>query len=535
MIAVGAETLSETARLVGGRYELEALIGKGGVGEVWRARHVALNSRVAIKFLQLASAEKESAQRRFTKEAQITAQLKTAHAVQVFDFGVTEDGQPYLVMELLEGETLGRRLERVNHLSVPEAVRLLGQAARALHRAHALGIVHRDFKPDNIVISVDDEGREQVKVLDFGVAKLLGALEEGVNADDGRAGDGGAAPSFTRTGAVLGTPLYMAPEQVRNPSEVDLKADIWAFGVVAFECLTGRSPFTGSSLPELFEHILASHHPSATFLEPSVPPGFDVWFEIACAPDPARRFMNASVAWKQLTVALNSDGQNSSGSFPGLEAHEQSGQRRVVVVPGEEQTDTSAPTLEGQPGELLARTHGDEFHSLRRIPRAMLASPSVRPPAPEPAATAPSGSPPRARRPWIAATVVGVAAVAGLTVWRVGGHASGGGVPASAGSQASDPTTTSAPADLLARSPAVTASSAAFRIAPASAALVPASATPPSPSASHAAARPAASSNHAVTAAAPAPAPAANVPEARQTAPQPAPSSTGAFDPGSYR
>ncbi|MGH7295484.1 MAG: serine/threonine-protein kinase, partial [Polyangiaceae bacterium] len=175
---MSGDPVQQSSHLVGGRYELEALIGKGGVGEVWRARHVALNSRVAIKFLQPASAQKESAKRRFTTEAQVTAQLKTPSAVQVFDFGVTDDGQPYLVMELLEGETLGLRLQRLKRLGVVETARILAQAARALQRAHQLGIVHRDFKPDNIVIYTDDEGREQVKVLDFGVAKLVGALED---------------------------------------------------------------------------------------------------------------------------------------------------------------------------------------------------------------------------------------------------------------------------------------------------------------------------------------------------------------------
>jgi len=417
---VGAHNAAESPRLVGGRYELEALVGKGGMGEVWRARHVALNSPVAIKFLQMASADKESAQRRFTIEAQVTAQLKSPHAVQVFDFGVTEEGQPYLVMELLEGETLGRRLERVKRLGVADTIRLLGHAARALQRAHALGIVHRDFKPDNIVITVDDEGRELVKVLDFGVAKLLGVLEDRADGDDDAAGveSRTSGPSFTRTGSVLGTPLYMSPEQVRNPSDVDLKADIWAFGVVAYECLTGRPPFTGSSLSELFERIQSSHRASATFVEPTVPPAFDAWFDVACASDPGKRFVNASVAWKHLTVALDSRGRDSSGSFPGLDSQEPSGERRVVVRPGDERTDATAATLEGEPGELATRTRDDEFHSLRRIPLAVLASaPPPRPVAPPaaPARAPHAGSPAR-----VLAAALGAAALVGLVVaWRV--------------------------------------------------------------------------------------------------------------------
>src|SRR5262249_21376696 len=148
---MGSGGSAPEARLVGGRYELEELLGQGGMGEVWRARHVALNSHVAIKFLQGASAHRESTRKRFLTEAQVTAQLKTRYAVQVFDFGITDEGQPYLVMELLDGETLGKRLAKHTFLPIPTTVQFLTQAARALDRAHALGIVHRDFKPENVV------------------------------------------------------------------------------------------------------------------------------------------------------------------------------------------------------------------------------------------------------------------------------------------------------------------------------------------------------------------------------------------------
>jgi eukaryotic-like serine/threonine-protein kinase len=537
---VGAETLSTATRLLAGRYELETLIGKGGVGEVWRARHLALNSRVAIKFLQLASAQKESAQRRFTMEAQLTAQLKTPHAVQVFDFGVTEEGQPYLVMELLEGETLGRRLERVKRLSVKEASRLLGQAARALHRAHALGIVHRDFKPDNIVITEDDVGRDQVKVLDFGVAKLLGALEEGMEEDEPRSP--GETTSFTRTGAVLGTPLYMAPEQVRDPAGVDLRADIWAFGVVAFECLTGRAPFTGGSLAELFERIQLGHHPNANFLEPGVPPGFDLWFDIACAPDPGKRFTNASIAWKHLTVALDVGVQDGSGSFPGFDHNESSGERRVVVAPGQERTDSSAPTLESErPGEVLARTHDDEFHSLRRIPRAAIPSKATSLPPPAAAALPPTTPDPRPakRGLWLVGAIVVAAVVAGGVGWRAVLRPVESVDPAAAAPMMVAPMRTSVPAE-SAPAPALTAPPTS--VVAASPAPVAASAPSASPSASHGPARTVASARRASSVTAPtsvstteavvaAPPPIAS--DAHNATPPPA--TPPPADPGSYR
>lgn len=411
------------ARLIGGRYELEALIGRGGIGEVWRARHVALKSHVAVKFLQLAAAErKEALLRRFTTEAQVTAQLKTPNAVQVFDFGVTEEGQPYLVMELLEGETLGRRLERLHRLDPLATCQLLGQASRALQRAHQLGIVHRDFKPDNIVVSVDDEGRDHVKVLDFGVAKIIGVLEGEDAGDSGEERTSG--PSFTRTGAVLGTPLYMAPEQVRNSADVGLRADIWAFGVVAFECLTGRAPFTGETIDDLFDHILSASHPAATFLRDDLPPAFDSWFATACATDPARRFPTAAVAWKQLSVALGMDDTLSlSGGQRDINAA--SGERAIVVA-DEHRAVGTAPTVDAEadaPASLLRRSQHPEFQTLRRIqkkddhPRA---SPGVvEPSTPASPLSHTIDREGRRRRSPVVAPLAGVLIViAALALWR---------------------------------------------------------------------------------------------------------------------
>ena len=246
------------------------------MGEVWRARHLALESYVAIKFLHAAPAQQESARKRFVTEAQLTAQIKTRHAVQVFDFGVTEAGRPFIVMELLDGETVGHRLERTGRLPRAATVRFLQQAARALDRAHALGIVHRDFKPDNLVIVKEEDGREFIKVLDFGIAKLLGDFEANSSQPPSSQGedtlvDGDVPASMTSTNAILGTPHYMAPEQVRR-DEPGPAIDIWALGVVAFECLTGVLPFDGTSLIEIFTRIQAGRHLPVRELAPELRP-----------------------------------------------------------------------------------------------------------------------------------------------------------------------------------------------------------------------------------------------------------------------
>jgi eukaryotic-like serine/threonine-protein kinase len=468
---VAGDTVEKAPPLVGGRYELEALIGKGGVGEVWRARHVALNSPVAIKFLQPASAQRESAKRRFTTEAQLTAQLKTPSAVQVFDFGITDEGQPYLVMELLEGETLGLRLQRLKRLGVADTARFLGQAARALQRAHQLGIVHRDFKPDNIVIYPDDEGKEQVKVLDFGVAKLVGALEDRGEQNPNQ--PVGETTSFTRTGAVLGTPLYMAPEQILDATHVDARADIWAFGVVAFECLTGRPPFTGGNLLELFARIQSGLHADPSFVEPSVPPTFDAWFNTACAPDPEKRFTNAMVAWRQLATALGLPGADST---PSLEPNATSGERRVVGTAPASGEQGDAPAIEAREtmGELRGRTHGDSFASLQRISIDELPGLAThsRPSAPSPSVPAPQAVT-KGKGVWWLAGFLLVAACSAVAAWRV--------VSLPASRFEPTPTHSIATADLPAPSTVPSASTAAALAAGAPMEAPSVSATPAAP------------------------------------------------------
>jgi serine/threonine-protein kinase len=298
-------------RLVGERYRLEAPVGRGGMGEVWRAQHVALKTQVAIKFLHGSSAASERSRRRFLTEAQVTATLKTRYAVQVFDFGVTDDGIPYLVMELLEGETLDRRLCRDGRLSIAATVAILSKAARALDRAHALGIVHRDFKPENIMLVHDDEeGGELVKVVDFGIAKLVGGLDHTLkSALSSLARARGAARAVpivhTETHSGAGTPYYMAPEQVQDSAEVGPAADLWAFGVVAYECLTGQRPFEGDSLPVVLRRILSSERPRRASTRAPVPEAFDAWFERACAPDPDARFPDVQAAAAALAIALD--------------------------------------------------------------------------------------------------------------------------------------------------------------------------------------------------------------------------------------
>jgi serine/threonine-protein kinase len=295
----------EAGKLLDGRYRLEQRIGAGGAGEVWRARHVTLDSIVAVKVLHVLSSHKEVARKRFLQEARLTAQLRIRQAVQVHDFGFVEE-RPFLVMELLEGETLKAMLAKKGRLPIRDTTIILRQAARALERAHALGIVHRDFKPDNVFVLLDEDGEPDVRVVDFGIAKLIGGFDEDQEESEGEvpSSDRDQLLHFTRTGGVLGTPYYMAPEQVQSNPNLGLEVDLWAFGVVAYECLTGHRPFGGDNAGLLFKAILESDHLPAHERVPDLPQGFAKWFRTACAPDPKRRFPDIRTAVGTLEDAL---------------------------------------------------------------------------------------------------------------------------------------------------------------------------------------------------------------------------------------
>jgi len=256
-----------------GKYRLGQKLGQGGMGSVWRAEHVQLKSQVAIKLIEQSIATNPEALARFMREAQSAAALRSPHVVQILDHGA-DHGVPYIAMELLEGESLAQRLERVQRLSPQETSLVLIQTARAITKAHDAGIVHRDLKPDNIFLVRNDD-EEVAKVLDFGIAKAAGAAV--------------GPSSSTRTGALLGTPYYMSPEQAEGTRHVDYRTDIWAFGVIAFECLLGRRPFESEAFGSLLLAICTRPLPIPSTYGP-VAPGFDAWFAKACAREPERRF-----------------------------------------------------------------------------------------------------------------------------------------------------------------------------------------------------------------------------------------------------
>lgn len=236
------------------KYELLGVLGKGGMGVVYSGRHIKLGRRVAIKTLIGDGRLDSAACVRFEREARAAATLKSRFVASVEDVAALPDGAPYMVMELLEGTPLDVELEQRGRLGVGEAVDFILQACSALHEAHRANIVHRDIKPANLFIA--SEGSERiVKVLDFGISKFADGDEKRV----------------TQTGLVLGTPMFMSPEQIRSSKTVDHRTDVWSIGVVLYEALTGRPPFDGENAASVIAAITADEPTSPHEIEADIP------------------------------------------------------------------------------------------------------------------------------------------------------------------------------------------------------------------------------------------------------------------------
>ncbi|MGC4068486.1 MAG: serine/threonine-protein kinase [Polyangiaceae bacterium] len=292
-------------RIIGGRYQLLAKLGQGGMGSVHRATHLELGTPVAIKLIDPIAAESKSAVARFRREAQAAASIRSANVVQILDFGIDEE-TPYIVMELLEGESLAARISREHHLNPQATVDILGQVGKALERAHGMNIVHRDLKPDNVLL-VRDGADWVAKVLDFGIAKIQpnALFSDTVE---------------TRSGALLGTPHYMSPEQASGRGNIDHRSDVWSLGVIAFECLTGFRPFTGATLGGVVMAICSE--PMVLPSERgSVPRGFDAWFLKACSRELDSRFSSMSEALDALRLVCSPGTSSVALATRGIDTH----------------------------------------------------------------------------------------------------------------------------------------------------------------------------------------------------------------------
>lgn len=371
---------------VGGKYELCRKIGEGAMGQVWAAKHVSLKEDVAIKLVLREAAHDDGSRvdRRFLVEARLASQLsrKTRHVVSVTDHG--HDGlYAYLVMELLDGESLDARLHRTGPMPLGKVVALVHQVARALTLAHADGIVHRDLKPSNVFVTLDEDGRALIKLLDFGIAKQRRIASE-------------TSKIQTIPGSLIGTPAYMSPEQARG-EPIDHRADVWALAVIAYELLTGAFPFDGDTALELFSRICNVEAIPITEFRSDLDAVADV-FARAFSESVAERFASATDFACALERASSARGW--SGAFPAISAPPPRGALgpledvpHVRVAPrspvgGERSRAPSAPAPEAPPTSTLllppfipSPPMSPNLGTLRLVPARPSTTP---PPAPGP-------------------------------------------------------------------------------------------------------------------------------------------------------
>jgi eukaryotic-like serine/threonine-protein kinase len=347
-------------RVIAARYQLERPLARGGMGSVWLARHLQLESTLAIKFIEPQLAQLPEARGRFAREARVAAQLQGPNLVQIHDYGVDDD-TPYMVMEHLQGEDLCARLNREKRLSLQATADIVNQVARVLRRAHEAGIIHRDLKPGNVFLVKSDDDDEIVKVLDFGLAKIPRSSLP----DD-----------MTKTGTLLGSPRYMSPEQARAMKNIDHRSDLWSLAVIAFRAATGELPFPGDEIGDVLVKICAEPPPVPSSIDPALSPAIDRFFARAFEHDPGKRFQSARELARAFTAATIGQTMEPSstpalgGGIAGIDAPE-AGPDPIEITrpsptpPGEASAGAAAEQLEmaarlswiGAPSESPAGLH----------------------------------------------------------------------------------------------------------------------------------------------------------------------------------
>ena len=271
--------------ILAGKYRVDRVLGQGGMGVVLLATHLQLDQRVAVKLLLEGASADVTA--RFLREARAAVKLKSEHVARVIDVGELPSGAPFMVMEFLDGQDLSQLVRGYGPRAIPEAVDYLLHACEAIAEAHANGIIHRDLKPANLFLTRAADGTSTVKVLDFGISKMV---ETGGEADGGMA--------LTKTSTVLGSPLYMSPEQMKSARQADARSDIWSLGAILYELLVGVVPFNTQTFTELVLMVNMSSPPPMTVLRPDVPPPLEAAILRCLEKNPDKRFQNvADLAW----------------------------------------------------------------------------------------------------------------------------------------------------------------------------------------------------------------------------------------------
>lgn len=315
--------------VVVGSYRITSKLGEGGMGVVYTAEHTLLGKPAAVKVLLPQFSHNKEIVGRFFNEAKASTSVRHPGIIEVFDFGYHSDGSAFIVMEFLEGESLEARIHRIRPMPETQALALTRQIAGALGAAHQVGIVHRDLKPDNVFLvpDADISGGERAKVLDFGIAKLSG--DTGVEA--------------TRTGAVMGTPAYMSPEQCMGARKVDNRSDLYSLGCILFEMLCGRRPFVAEGVGEIMGKHMYEPPPAPSSLVPAISPELEAMLLQLLAKDPSERYQTVAAlvaGIDALTAGRFKTGQVSAATDP------------TRIAPGDAPQPAAAAALSGPPGTL---------------------------------------------------------------------------------------------------------------------------------------------------------------------------------------
>jgi serine/threonine protein kinase len=373
-VSAGTPESAREGEILAGRYQLVRKLGEGGMGLVYEARHVLVGRHFAVKLLHRTLAQNREAVLRFHREAQAAGALDCENVVDVTDFGFTDDGSPYMVMELLKGETSRALIEREGMLPVPRAVHLLLQAANAIGAAHARGIIHRDLKPDNVFVTRRADGTDLVKVLDFGIAKLRSESQTLIS---------------TQAGQMMGTLCYMPAEQVRGDKEIDQRADIYALGAILYECLTGRIAHPGAEAHHVIYHVLHEDPVAVDTLRPGLPEGLGTIVHTALSREARDRYQSAAELSDALLPYAGAPLSAGRASAPSLDA----------LAAGPALQDTQVAEVHASAGTLQS-TEQAVVSTRSSAPRT------------------------RARAAVLALTGLGVAVLAGLAIWALWGSGS---------------------------------------------------------------------------------------------------------------
>jgi eukaryotic-like serine/threonine-protein kinase len=337
-------------QVVGAKWRIVRLLGRGGMGAVYEAQNTSIGKRAALKFIDVEFARNPEIAVRFQREAEAASLVESAHIVHVFDSGTTDDGIPYIVMELLRGEDLRSRLRRFGRLPPHEAAHIVAQTLRGLIRAHEAGIVHRDLKPDNIFLVDRDDDPLFAKIVDFGISKVTR-----------RSASAPGTGTLTRQGVVLGTPFYMSPEQAQALPDVDERTDLWALGAILFECLAGKPPFAGDAYEQIIVAICTSDAPDLTAIDPAIPAPLAAVVRRALSRDRSKRFGSA----KEMLEALQAGGLLPVSLVGAVSRPEPSTSPAVAAPAGPARTRTSWVT--GEAGLRTARVRRQGIFALGAV------------------------------------------------------------------------------------------------------------------------------------------------------------------------